>query len=100
MTDYLKILNLVIPTIKYSYPREEGTIYKVDYESVVHYTDDSGKDVIKGIVKFERISGYNKITIANKVLLECLYSEIWDKAKYIGLSGCAIRIIGDYDKCI
>lgn len=100
MVDYLKILSSVIPEITYNYPNPEGTRYKVDYTSVVVYTDDQGKEIIKGIVKFDRVSGYNKITIANKVLVGCLISEIADKAKYLGLGGCSIRIIGDYDRCI
>jgi uncharacterized protein with NRDE domain len=98
--DFYTMINKVFPTMTYNVMGGD-IVYKVYYENVMG-SYRNGQKGISVIVKFERDSPLNIITISQKVLLSHLRSEIAKKQKYLGITSVIVMLdkSENSDQCI
>jgi len=80
--DYKRLLEKIKPTIQFNYG-DEVIEYKINYENISQDNLDLGGR-FKFRIKFLRLTGNEKITVANKVLLSILRVEYHEMQKYLG----------------
>jgi len=103
--DYKKLLKSVKPKINFTFS-DIILVYDVEYKNVsaskhriAGYRIDDEHLFHDCVVNFKRISGDKKYTVANKVLLTVLHTEISEIRKYMGDRYFSFRVDEELDIC-
>jgi len=94
--DYKKLLKSVQPKLNFSFSNVV-LMYEVDYIDVKEH--DKSNTYHKCTVNFKRLSGDQKYSVANKVLLGVLHNEIREINKYMGEIYFSFDVNEDLDLC-
>ena len=83
MNPLSKIIPKVFPNLTYRFGEEE-IIYEINYVNMMSVVSHD-KDSISAEVTFNRKTPKNKVSVANRVLIENLRREVNQKVHYMGL---------------
>lgn len=88
-----KIIPEVFSTLTYHFGEKE-IVYDIIYDSVLSW-DFEKSARINTVVKFNRRTPPNKVTVANRVLAEHLWKEMNDHCHYLGVNHIHVDLSKD-----